>query len=118
MKVIKTSDIETREVTHEPLFMGGKVIAKSLVGPDIAEELSLTLITFSPGARNRLHTHTTEQVLYVTEGKGIIATEDEEIVITPGMLAFIPAGEKHWHGATKDSSFSHISITPPHKTEL
>jgi quercetin dioxygenase-like cupin family protein len=118
MKIIRTKDVETREVTSEPLFMGGKVIAKSLVGPDIAEELSLTLVTFSPGARNRFHTHTTEQVLYVTEGKGIVATEDEKIVITPGMLAFIPAGEKHWHGATNDSSFSHISITPPHKTEL
>ena len=80
--------------------------------------LSLALITFSPGARNKFHTHTTEQVLYVTDGKGIIATENEETVITPGMLAYIPAGEKHWHGAIEDSSFSHISITPPHKTEL
>lgn len=118
MKVIRINDTETKEVTSEPLFTGGKVNAQFLVGPDIAEELSLTLITFSPGARNHFHIHTTEQVLYVTEGKGIIATEDEETVITPGMLAYIPAGEKHWHGATKDSAFSHISITPPHKTEL
>jgi quercetin dioxygenase-like cupin family protein len=118
MKVIRTSDAETREVTNEPLFTGGKVMAKFLVGPDTAEELSLALITFSPGAKCKFHTHDKEQILYVTEGKGIVATEDEEIVVTPGMTAYIPAGEKHWHGATEDSSFSHISLTPPHKTEL
>jgi quercetin dioxygenase-like cupin family protein len=32
------------------------------------------------------------------------------------MVAFISSGEEHWHGATEDSSFSHISILgQPHE---
>ena len=45
--------------------------------------------------------------------KGIIATEDKEIVITPGDVVLIPASEKHWHGATEDSEFSHIYLSNP-----
>ena len=62
------------------------------------------------------HTHTNPQILYVIQGTGIVATEEEEIRVTPGTLILIPPGENHWHGATKDSAFSHISITTPGKT--
>ena len=116
MKVIRIDDIETQKTTTK-MFVG-RVYRQPLVDEEMAQELRLSVISFSPGARNLFHTHTTEQVLFVTEGKGIIATEDEEIVLTPGMIAFIPPGEKHWHGASKDSLFSHIAIAPPGKTEF
>jgi quercetin dioxygenase-like cupin family protein len=41
----------------------------------------------------------------------MIATETEEKVIAPGDIVIIPAGEKHWHGATKGSRFSHIYVS-------
>ncbi|MFH1381389.1 MAG: cupin domain-containing protein [Chloroflexota bacterium] len=118
MKIIKGNDIQAREVTNEPLFTGGKVLSTPLIGPETSKEIGVGVVTFSPGARNVFHTHTTEQLLYVTAGKGIVATEKEEIVVTPGMLIHFPAGEKHWHGATKDSSFTHITIAPPHQTNF
>ena len=31
----------------------------------------------------------------------------------PGDVVYIPANVKHWHGASKDSWFSHISIEIP-----
>jgi quercetin dioxygenase-like cupin family protein len=71
------------------------------------------LVTFGPGARLNFHTHTYEQILYVTEGKGIVATKKEEKTVTPGAVIYIEPGEVHWHGATKDSSFSHIAIQKP-----
>jgi len=74
---------------------------------------SVLLVTFSPGARLNFHTHTFEQILYVTEGKGIVATRKMEKIVTPGEVIFIAPGEVHWHGATKDSSFSHIAIQKP-----
>ena len=117
MKVIDPENIETKEVKDNPLFEG-KVQAKFLVGKDIAKALGMGIITFDPGARNVFHTHTSEQILYVLEGEGIVATENEEVVVKPGMLVHIPEGEKHWHGATKKSSFTHISIAPPHKTDF
>ena len=58
-----------------------------------------------------MHTHSRDQVLFVTAGKGIIATETEEKEITVGDIVHITADEKHWHGATPDSAFSHIALT-------
>ena len=40
-----------------------------------------------------------------------MATEDKEHEVTEGTTIHVPAGEKHWHGATADSSFSHITLT-------
>ena len=47
-----------------------------------------------------------------------MATETEEVVVTPGTIIFIPAGENHWHGATRDSAFAHIAIMPPGETRF
>ena len=60
---------------------------------------------------DKFHSHDSEQVLIVTSGRGYIATEAEKIEITPGDVVLIPAGEKHWHGATEDSDFSHIYLS-------
>ena len=109
MKVVKMSDVKAEEATGN--FFEGKVTRQPLSDVDTVKEFGASLITFSPGARNVFHTHTNEQVLYVTDGEGIVATEQKEHVVTPGTIIFIPASERHWHGATKDSSFSHISIT-------
>ena len=55
----------------------------------------------------------------MTKGVGIVANESEEIEISEGDTALIPSGEKHWHGATDRSSFSHISLTHPEsQTEM
>jgi len=31
--------------------------------------------------------------------------------VTEGDIVLIPPGEKHWHGATRDSDFSHIYVS-------
>ncbi|MDP2954495.1 MAG: cupin domain-containing protein [Chloroflexota bacterium] len=116
MKIVKTSEVKAEEATSA-LFRG-KVVRQTLIDEKLAKEFRLTIVNFSPGARNVFHTHTTDQVLYVIDGRGIVATEKEEHVVTPGMVAFIPAGERHWHGATEDASFSHVSITTPGQTKF
>jgi len=113
MKVVKTSDIKAEESTSK--IFRGKVSVQNIIG-DSEDELRVITVNFSPGSVNLFHTHTFDQVLYVTEGTGIVATENEEATVTPGTIIFIPAGEKHWHGATRDSAFSHIAVMPPGKT--
>ena len=115
MKVIKISEVKLVEGISK-LFTGGNVNRQVLIDEKIAQQLKVMMISFSPGARTKFHTHTFEQVLYVTEGKGVVATEKEEHVVTPGVIAYIPVGERHWHGATEDTSFSHISIITPGET--
>ena len=43
--------------------------------------------------------------------EGWLPEETEEKEITVGDIVHITAEEKHWHGATQDSAFSHIALT-------
>ncbi len=115
MKVIHIDDVEKKTATSD-LFTGGRVEAQRIIDDKIAEGLKVSLIFFDPGARNKFHTHTFEQVLWVTSGRGILATKEEEHVLTPGMIAYIPPGEHHWHGAAGDSAFAHISFATAGQT--
>ena len=38
-------------------------------------------------------------------------SEQEEREVTTGDIVHIPAGEKHWHGARKESYMTHITVT-------
>ena len=115
MKVVKISDIKA-EVSTRKIFRG-KVSVQRIIGEN-QDEFRVTQVNFSPGSVNVFHTHTFDQVLYVTDGTGVVATENKEVTVTPGTTIFIPAGEKHWHGATKNSAFSHLAIMPPGKTSF
>lgn len=83
---------------------------QTLVGPEMGRYLNASIVNFSKGARNKFHTHTSDQILIVTAGKGVVATEQEERIVSPGDIILFPAGEMHWHGATKASHFSHIYV--------
>lgn len=72
--------------------------------------LSVSEVVFAPGERTNFHTHTIRQILYVTGGAGIVATESEEVPVSEGDLISIPAEERHWHGATESDEFRHLSI--------
>lgn len=110
MKVVTISKVPSQEV-NSPLFTGGAVTRQPLVTEDMGPNFNMSNINFSRGARNKFHTHSSDQVLLITSGTGIVATTDGESVVTVGDIVHIPAGEKHWHGATKESDFSHISLT-------
>ena len=103
------SEVETKD----EIVKQGPVHRKELVSAKDTGGFSVLLVTFGPGAKLNFHTHTFEQILYVTEGKGIVATKQAEKIVTPGDVIFIAPGEVHWHGATRDASFSHIAIQKP-----
>lgn len=78
----------------------------------------LANVTFEPGCRNNWHIHhATEgggQLLICTAGEGWYQEEGKPPVsLTPGMTITIPPEVKHWHGAKKDSWFSHIAVEVP-----
>ena len=111
MKVMKMAQA-AKESSPSPLFTG-PVTMQDYVGPDQSKRFMIRQVNFSKGVRNKFHTHTIEQILIVTEGKGIVATDQEEIAVGPGDIIFIPAGEKHWHGADPGSTFSHLYVMSP-----
>ena len=110
MKVLKPDTIPA-ESANSPLFTGGPLTRQPLLTPEMSNDFNLSVVNFSAGARNKMHTHSSDQVLFVTAGKGIIATETYQEIITIGDVVHISAEEKHWHGATPDSAFSHIALT-------
>ena len=111
MKVIKVDKL-AKEPKVTPIFTG-PVTMQLVVGPELSNNFLIQQVNFEQGVRNKFHSHSMEQVLIITKGKGIVATEKEEITVGPGDIIFIAPGEKHWHGATKAAIFSHIYIMSP-----
>jgi quercetin dioxygenase-like cupin family protein len=113
MQVANLKDVTAEDASSMPIFIGGKVTIQKPIDPKNVEDINFGLVAFNPGSRTKKHTHNKEQILIVTEGKGIVATDEKEYIATPGMVFYIPKGEIHWHGATKTTSFKHLSIISP-----
>ena len=98
-------------------YFTGKSFLKPLVDPSSAT-VFLANVTFEPGCRNNWHIHHAKsgggQELICHAGEGWYQEEGKEPVsLTPGTVVVIPANVKHWHGAKKDSWFSHIAVEVP-----
>jgi 4-carboxymuconolactone decarboxylase len=69
-------------------------------------------VTFAPGARTAWHSHPRGQILIVTAGVGRVQLWGHPIEeIRAGDVVRIPAGQKHWHGASPQSSMTHLALS-------
>ena len=89
-------------------FFSGKTYLNHLVprgGPVIN-------MTFEPGCRTNWHVHhNAGQTLLVIGGAGWYQEEGKEPQpLRPGDVVNVPAEIKHWHGAARDSWFSHLLV--------
>lgn len=77
--------------------------------------VSIGNVTFEPACRNNWHIHHKGgQILLVTAGEGYYQEWGKPAQkLKAGDVVNIPAEVKHWHGATKDSFFSHLAIEVP-----
>ena len=80
--------------------------------------LFLANVTFEPGCRNNWHIHHASkgggQILICTAGEGWYQEEGKKAVsLSEGTVIAIPPEVKHWHGAKKDSWFSHVALECP-----
>lgn len=94
----------------------GKSYLKPLTDPK--QTVFMANVTFEPGCRNHWHTHHADkgggQVLLCVEGKGWYQEWGKPArQLHEGDVVTIPANVKHWHGAAKDSWFSHIAVEVP-----
>jgi len=70
------------------------------------------LVTFVPGARTAWHTHPAGQMLIIVSGRGWVQEEGQpKVTVKAGGVVWIPAGVKHWHGATATDPMSHIALS-------
>lgn len=97
-------------------FFIGNSYLKPLTNPE--ETVFIANVTFEPGCRNNWHIHHAAkgggQLLLCVEGEGWYQEEGKKAQsLMPGDVVTIPAGVKHWHGAKKDSWFSHLAVECP-----
>ena len=94
---------------------GDYFVGQSYLAPITMEQMPVFNVTFEPGCRNNWHIHHATQgggqMLICIGGRGWYQEEGKDAVeLTPGTVINIPANVKHWHGAAKDSWFSHLAL--------
>ena len=93
-------------------------VGQSYLAPVNANGIGIANVTFEPGCRNNWHIHTAKtgggQMLICVGGRGYYQEWGKEAIeMNPGDIQFIPAGVKHWHGASPNSWFSHLAFEVP-----
>ncbi len=117
---MKITRIDPAHVTPDPAmadYFMGEVRFQPLVRSTDGDGVNLLHVHFSAGARTKPHIHQQDQTLLITDGTGIVADETEKRVVSAGDVVTIPKGAWHWHGATRDTAMSHISIMKPGPTD-
>lgn len=95
-------------------------VGNSYLNPltDPRKSVFMANVTFEPKCRNQWHIHHAAsgggQILLCTDGRGWYQEAGKQArELHPGDVITIPAEVKHWHGAAKDSWFSHIAVECP-----
>ena len=100
-----------RVITGAPDRFTGSVRVQSLFDAHKPARSTGGLVTFQPGARSAWHTHPLGQTLIVTDGVGWVQQWGGPVqVIRKGDVVWIPAGVKHWHGATPTTTLTHLAF--------
>ena len=77
-----------------------------------ADGVTINTVSFTPGARTFWHSHQHGQILQVLAGRGLVQSEGGPVeVLHAGYTVWVPAGERHWHGAARDSFMTHTAIS-------
>jgi quercetin dioxygenase-like cupin family protein len=98
-------------ITGAPDRFSGSVRIQSLFDAKAPARSSGGQVTFQPGARSAWHTHPLGQILIVTDGAGWIQQWGGAVQeMRKGDVVWIPAGVKHWHGATPTTTMTHIAL--------
>jgi quercetin dioxygenase-like cupin family protein len=89
----------------------GDVSLNTLHAGGEPSRLRTAMVRFAPGARTHWHSHPVGQTLHCTEGTGLVANRDGEVILLrAGDTVHTPPGEEHWHGATRDGSMCHLAM--------
>ncbi len=91
---------------------------QSFLAPVSTSQVGIFNVTFEPGCRNNWHIHHADQgggqILVCVAGRGYYQEWGKDATLMkPGDCINIPANVKHWHGAAKDSWFSHLAVEVP-----
>jgi quercetin dioxygenase-like cupin family protein len=103
MRVLKINDSPEEAMgTATPIagWRGGSVgrTRQAIIGDGQSQHFRCNVVNFSAGATTGWHVHECDQILVVTAGRGIVASETEQRKIAVGDVVHIRAGGAHARG--------------------
>ena len=94
-------------------YFSGTAWLQMLVTDKENFDVTIGNVIFEPGVRNNWHSHPGGQILLCTKGVGYYQEKGNPIqILNVGDVVEILPDVIHWHGASPDSEFEHIAISP------
>jgi len=90
-------------------------ILKVILSPEVTGTKNLTLLIsiVSPHSTTGLHTHESDEIMYVVTGNGQSTMGDDKVAIQPDMIIHAPAGVKHELKNTGDETLKLVCFYYP-----
>jgi quercetin dioxygenase-like cupin family protein len=102
----------------DPAYFTGAVTLRPLAGTEAPANVKLIRVEFPAGARTHWHTHSGVQVLFIAAGRCRFQHAGGPVEEAgTGETIWIPAGEKHWHGAAPGAPMAHVAVNIDFETE-
>jgi hypothetical protein len=110
MKVVNP-DAVPAEPANSPLFTGGPVTRQTLLTPEMSNNFNLAVVISVPAPGTKCTSIAAIRHCLSRPARVSSPRKRARRLSAVGDVVHIPAEEKHWHGATPDSAFSHIALT-------
>ena len=111
MKIVAARTIVSHRLPAE--WIAGIAWSDELMKLSGVGAIRLVRVSFEPSARTAWHTHPQGQILHILSGVCRLQLWGTEMVeIGAGDTVHIPAGVKHWHGATPAGVMVHLAMQP------
>lgn len=94
----------------------GDIWLNELSAGDSTFDPSIAVATYGPGAKLDWHIHPGGQILLIIEGDGYYQEKGKPVrIVHKGDVIKSAPGIEHWHGATPNSNFAYLAVTPTQK---
>lgn len=98
------------DAAPRPTYTGA--VAVTPIFTDEAADMRCSTVQFAAGSRTGWHRHDGAQILTIADGDGLLVSDDGTVVrARPGTVVHVPAGERHWHGASVAEGMTHVALT-------
>lgn len=94
----------------------GTIWLNELSTPDSIYHFGIAQAVYAPGSKLDWHIHPGGQILLITEGTGYYQEKGKQVrIVHKGDIIKCAPGVEHWHGATPNSTFAYVAISPSEK---
>lgn len=95
----------------------GEVWLNELNKADSTINSQIAVAVFAPNAKLNWHTHSSGQLLLITDGTGYYQEKGKPVqIVHKGDVVKCLPGVEHWHGSTPTSNVTYLAVSPKSKT--